>query len=1172
MLGFKSFRTKTGLEIGDGITAVVGPNGCGKSNIVDAIRWSIGSQSPKDLRGRAMEDVIFAGSEHHKPMGFAEVKLTLENDGVNIPVEWREHAEIAVCRRLFRTGESEYEINGARVRLRDVHQLFLGTGVGAKEAYSIIEQGRIGFIVSARPEERRVLIEEAAGITRYKFQRQSAQRRLDKTRDNLVRVHDVLAEVERQVASLSRQARKAARWRVLTELKRELEIRQALERQQRAADKLAASRSTLDAIKTAWESTRVAHDRAQALIEERRTELAIHEHAFNDAMESGYQARARRDLLKNNVTHQTRELEELRGRTDRLAQRKKDQAALAAQTQEDLVRTSEAHARASEQAEAIEAELLLASERLAEVRARESALMTEVDRAAQALLAARSQSVSAQARAAEGRRERAELAERIETLQHRASVSSRGLAETESTAAVCRETLEAATAAYETARGALELARDHERTALTALEEARRAERAGAAEAESANARAAALRGVIQRGEGYAPSVQQVLRAIDDGVLSGLGRPVAERLRIDSGDSGRLAGALGPALDAFVADDLAAVGRAAEWCRDNAVRAAFVWGTSVGGELADWCHAAAPVPDAVRTMLAESAGDPLDGGTERAVGWGGQLVRARPGLVTVGGGADTTANVVRLAAELDEAEERAAALNATLPALEEAVDAGERALERALTGRAEAAAHLQAADEARRGAASADRDAADAVERSRRDTADATQRLARAAARVVELDQRIGNADEEVERLGVVTTESEAKVQEHQELLPGARQAAEESGDAVAELKASEARTRERVSSLSASRDRLRRALNASGVDAEALLREERQIRERSDEIEGSLVADRRALTVSEDATTASEARLEAARKRHDAAIAAVREAEAETHVARKAFAADAEKLKEAEIGHERAKTELEHAEGVLGERFQVTVAAAREIAGERSFSADDAEELDNTNRRLSVIGAVNPAAEEEFEEAKERHDYLNGQKTDLEAAMTDLEAAIHKMDRTSRDLFAETFEAVNAGFQELFPKLFEGGRGRMEMTEPENLLETGIDIVVQPPGKRLQSMTLLSGGEKALTAVALILSIFRLKPTPFCILDEVDAPLDEANVVRFAEAVDGLSETTQFIVITHNKRTMEVANTLYGVTMEEPGVSKVVGVRMPGRASVDEDAAAQSALPDARR
>ena len=1154
MLGFKSFRTKTGLEIGDGITAVVGPNGCGKSNIVDAIRWSIGSQSPKDLRGRAMEDVIFAGSEQHKPMGFAEVKLTLENDGVNIPVEWREHAEIAVCRRLFRTGESEYEINGARVRLRDIHQLFLGTGVGAKEAYSIIEQGRIGFIVSARPEERRVLIEEAAGITRYKFQRQSAQRRLDKTKDNLVRVHDVLAEVERQVASLSRQAKKAARWRVLTELKRELEIRQALERRQRSADKLAAARTAFDTIKATAEITRVAHDRAQALIEERRTALAVHEHAFNDAMEVGYQTKARRDLLQNNVNHQSRELEELRDRAERMVQRKRDQAALIAQTQEDLARTTEAHTRATETAEALDGELHRALEQLAHVRERETALLTEVDRASKALLAARSESVSAQARAEQGRREKADLDERINTLRERSATSTEHLAETESAAQATRAGLEAADLALAEARAGLTAAREAEAEALSALDEARKAERSLAAEHETANARANALRGVIQRGEGYGPSVQKVLRALDNGVLTGLGRPVAERLRVEPADGGRLAGALGSALDAFVAEDGSAARRAAEWCRENSVRIAIVWGPTTNGALTSWCTAAQPVPAPIKAMLAECTDNPFDEGVTRAVALDGRLVREREGLVTVGGEDDTSANVVRLATELDEAQAHASSLAQELPRLHDTVVNGEQALERALETRASAAGKLEAADERQRAASRQHRDAADALKRSRRESEEAAQRLTRAADRKSELEERIRAADEDVERLGKVTTESESKVREHQDLLPEARQDAEESSDAVAELKASRARTRERVSSLDAALQRLRRALEASGVDARALAREERTVSERTNEIEASLVADRKALKASEDATTVSEARLETTRKRHDAAVTALREAEAETHAARKAYASDAEKLKQAEIGHERAKTELEHAEGVLGERFQVTVAAAREIAGDRPFSEEDAQELERTNRRLSVIGAVNPAAEEEYEEAKERHDYLNGQKEDLEAAMQDLEAAIRKMDQTSRDLFKETFEAVNAGFQELFPRLFEGGRGRMELTEPDNLLETGIDIIVQPPGKRLQSMTLLSGGEKALTAVALILSIFRLKPTPFCILDEVDAPLDEANVVRFAEAVASLSETTQFLVITHNKRTMEVANTLYGVTMEEPGVSKVVGVRMPGR------------------
>ena len=1163
VLGFKSFRTKTGLEISDGVTAVVGPNGCGKSNIVDAIRWSIGSQSPKDLRGRAMEDVIFAGSENHRPMGFAEVKLTLENDGVNVPVEWKGYPEIAVCRRLFRTGESEYEINGARVRLRDVHQLFLGTGVGAKEAYSIIEQGRIGFIVSARPEERRVLIEEAAGITRYKFQRQSAQRRLDKTRDNLVRVHDVLTEVERQVSSLSRQARKAARWRTLTERRRELEVRQALQRRDLAQEKMSVARANLEKAKSAWQLTKVAHDRAEAMIAERRTQLAIEEHAFNDAMEVGYQTKARRDLLRNNVDHQTRELAGLVDRSNRLDRQKKDQAATTAQAEDDLARTNEALGVAEQGASSLQENLARELATLSDARSRESRLLSEVDAASNALLKARSASVSSRALADQAISERDRLVARTEELSARVGTTHAESSEAQAIALRAEELVATAAEAEGIARSALESARTTEREALAGLEEARRREREASAAAQSAEARAVALEGVLERGEGYQPSVRQVLEAIESGALPGLGRPVAERLRVKPEQSARLSGALGPALDAFVAADLDAVRVAADWAKRNQVQIALVWGESVRGPLTEWCTAAEPVPASVQALLSDvdSGASPLSEDGGRSVGWDGALVRHRAGFVTLGSGGDVGASVVQLAADLDRAREEASHAASVLPDVRATLSVAEDALETALRARTSSAEVLRAAEEAHHAARREHRDSADRASRAARQAAEAERVLNEAAARVASLESKIQGSRAETERLEAEAAARQAEVEAQQAQLPEARQAAEVQADSVTELKASMARTKERVASLSSNRDRLHRTLRAAGVDGTSLLREEAEVQARSAEIEASLTGDRRALKASEDAAAKCDEKLEAARKRHDVAIVSVREAEAETHAARKAHNVDAEGLRRAEIANERAKTELEHAETGLGERFQITVAAAREIAGDRPFSSEDAGELEQVHKRLSNIGAVNPAAEEEYEEAKERFEFLDGQRADLEAAMADLEAAIRKMDKTSRELFGETFEAVNAGFQELFPRLFEGGQGRMELTDPDNLLETGIDIVVQPPGKRLQSMTLLSGGEKALTAVALILSIFRLKPTPFCILDEVDAPLDEANVVRFAEAVYGLSETTQFLVITHNKRTMEVANTLYGVTMEEPGVSKVVGVRMPGR-TAEESAA----------
>jgi chromosome segregation protein len=522
--------------------------------------------------------------------------------------------------------------------------------------------------------------------------------------------------------------------------------------------------------------------------------------------------------------------------------------------------------------------------------------------------------------------------------------------------------------------------------------------------------------------------------------------------------------------------------------------------------------------------------------------------------VTLGGESSGAGGVVQLAAELDEAKENAATSAESLPLSEEALREAEGRLDVCLHARTQRSEALQLADAQRRRAVEAHREAVAALKRVKRESAQAINDSENARSRLSVLTNRATEAEQERVAAAASVAEVEKYVGDRREELPDVRALVQARSDAVAEAKASVARIRERSASLRANQERLERTLRGADLDGRNLAGESSKILTRTSEIEGSLTADRRALTVSDQSTVVAEAKLESTRKHHDAAVTAVREAEAQTHVARKAFNEDAERLRKAEIAGERSKTDLEHADAGLSERFQITLAAAREVAGNQPFGAAEATELKTVSERLQGLGAVNPAAEEEYEEAKERHEFLYSQKADLEAAMADLDAAIGKMDQTSRDLFSETFEAVNGGFKELFPKLFEGGQGRMELTEPDNMLETGIDIIVQPPGKRLQSMTLLSGGEKALTAVALILSIFRLKPTPFCILDEVDAPLDEANVVRFAEAVASLSETTQFLVITHNKRTMEVANTLYGVTMEEPGVSKVVGVRMPSR------------------
>jgi len=1156
--GFKSFRARTAIEIADGVTAVVGPNGCGKSNIVDAIRWSLGSQSPRDLRGRAMDDVIFAGSEAHAPSGLAEVSLTLENDGRDLPGEWRDVPEVKVTRRLFRTGESEYEINGARVRLRDVQSLFLGTGVGAKEAYSIIEQGRIGFIVSARPEERRTIIEEAAGITRYRYQRRTAERRLERTRDNLTRIRDILGEVERQLGALERQAARAAKHRELTARHRVLAVTRALHRRDRVRASLDAALKELEAARRGAAETATKLVGVEGRVETGRVEVAARERQLNAATETAYELRTRAELLANNVLHRERELERVSSRIEAIDRERASLSERVVTLEAEGTASSEARERLTAACEDAAARQTAAEAARKDASAARDAVADRAGQAGRQLTTVRGTLARMDGRLDSLGSELEALGERLQTsdTERNDAVVARDAAQAarDDADAVARAAAEAATQTAER----LEAARTVEREGRGALDAARSAQRAAVTELEDVARRLQGVERWLAAGSSLGRGARAVLQAAENGELTGVLGALADRLRVTEGAEPSLGAALGADLDALIVTDLAAARAAARLARTRGASVdLIVLGDGVQGELAPWCTAVEPVPDrvAARIRAAQRVDDALDDAAATP-----RIDDARTHVdadaVRVGAGAALAAEqAVAQARERDELVVRRDAADEAAAAARTRVAGAEDALERALTARVTAE---QAADAARRDQSTTARALSDADHA----LSAATRRVDAFVADIARLTERRDKLAEEREKLVVDAAEAReqeaalaTEVEGAREALDAAEATLATARDALAEIRVESARLAEQRRSAAEREQRAADALTEARHRVRSLDDEQKGLRERLAADTTALQRDREGQGTAQGERVEAERTLVTARDRYEAAVGALRELDAERLTAQKAATAAASKAQHAELQAERARAELEHAEQGLAERFGVSVSAARHEALREGFTDEIAEELQTVERRLERMGPVNPAAEDEFREARERHEFLTTQQNDLEAAMADLETAIRRMDKTSRELFAETFERVNERFQAIFPRLFRGGRARLDLTNPDDLLETGVDISVQPPGKRLQSMTLLSGGEKALSAVALIFAIFELKPTPFCILDEVDAPLDEGNVARFADLVAHMSATSQFLLITHNKRSMEAASTLYGVTMEQPGVSRIVGVRLQGPA-----------------
>jgi chromosome segregation protein len=1171
--GFKSFCDRAVLRFDSSTTAIVGPNGCGKSNIVDAIRWAMGEQSPQKLRGKAMEEVIFAGSESRGPVGVAEVSITYENTG-GLPPQYAAYPEIVVARRLYRDGTSEYLVNKLPVRLRDVVDLFLGTGVG-RAAYSIIEQGRVGFIVSARPEDRRQILEEAAGVTKYRLKKRAAERRMESTRQNLLRLSDILCEIDKQVGALRRQAQKAERYKRYRAEMRDLELwagtfRMLELRGERRVvglehDAAQARRGEVSAELVRREAA-VEADRL-ALTEEERQLAQLTERAYGVANETqlceqGIRIKGESADAEDKQAERAEHEAELHGRQvdEVTAAAARIEALLAAVEGEREARSAELgtlETRARDERERVgrmEAELHDARERLSSEQIRSAAAD------------ARHEAVAAE-RAALGERLERQRGERAERAAHEDDVLQE-IAALEERVGTSRRSGERQAESLAQAKGALDRLRgDAERAAIeveTLRDElGRRRSRLGS------------LREIERRYEGF----QRGVRAIMSGgePRRGVRALVAEVLFAPAEYEAALEAVLGERLGNVIVDSPEAGAEAIEFLKQRCEgRSSFI-------PLAPRGHGngasdGLPAGDGVRgpmlslidydrsyeSIAGHLLGDVVvvedlpralelwrsNGHQKTLVTLDGETVD--PHGVVSGGSRDDGSGVLSQKREIRELEQVTTELMAQLALAEQrlvTLQGEQRALARRVEDLAEEGrvaelgrlsddkdlgrlgselqsirATLSRYDEELLGAATRaadlDREREDLtgrIEASRKGTAALLERAAAAADGLTRARAAFDQAHEAMTEMRVRLAATENQVAAERTRLEEARERAQEETGRAQRLTAAAADGRRRAAELREERAALMRRVGPL-VEEAARLKGEVELR-----------------TIE-----------------HRARQEGLAQEEGALRQVRQALAALSEQVAAQRLRAQKLETDWEALLDRIRERWHVDLLR---FAGDHHMRAIPGEAEEARLGELSLIiermGEVNAHADEEFRELCERRDALQKQKDDVEKALRDLEEAIARINRDTRKLFRETFDAVNERFQEVLPRLFVGGRAELVLTDESNLLESGVDIVVQLPGKRLQTLELLSGGEKALTAVSLLFAIFLCRPTPFCLLDEVDAPLDDANVGRFADMVREMSQASQFILITHNKRTMEAADQLYGVTMEEPGVSKIVSVRL---------------------
>ncbi len=1167
--GFKSFADRTSFEFGDGISSIVGPNGCGKSNVVDAIKWVLGDMSPRSLRGKRMEDVIFAGSRHRRAVGLAEVTLVLDNEDGQLRTE---RTEVAITRRLHRTGQSEYLMGGEAARLKDIRELFFDTGLGV-DGNAIMEQGQIDALLAANPQDRRSIFEEAAGISRYKQRRKEAEQRLGRTEENLERLLDVLELEEKRLRSLKNQAGRARRYQEIREDLLKKRVLRGVLRYRRVSTERQGLQSGLQSMLE--EETRVASE-LQSLEEDariaeaRRTEAREAVHAeeakiarvASDARaatdRASFAARSKEEL-ESRIIDAERQLADAKERTERLRReiegldREADEAREATTGHTDVLEEAETElsrleaqaARIRDAHEGAKREALAALGRISEVRNGESERRVEIRQAEERIRRLGSQRADLVLR-------RDRLAVDVDELRSNATRME----------AEAREREES-----------LALAETERQQRVQAVEDAR-TRRSEASEARASRlARFDILERLAASHEGVDAGAQAILAEVEahepaeDGSRDGVFGLLADLVGPKPEDAAVLDRLLGPAAGALVVRTSADALRWIAWLRehDESARARFLSFDLVRENVT-------PLPEGLGAVgcegrllaLVESVAegvalvDRLEdgvalwrGGRVNAVTPHGDRVTASGALL---GGADGVAlglvgrraERMALAEEIAELDDVVAAARRDEVEAEGLVRASDEAIRRL---RADIRRHAE--DRSRGGEALA------GVER---ELGHVRQTLALHELEFDELADSLVFAHEAAAILGrrlaaleqeraAVETRAEEAARGYVAIEASRNEAAERRMEvrlALAEARARHesaanrvARARDEVSQLEQRGRALVEDIESLGkrledaeveiTEAEALARRREEERQSAGD---ALVEARKQLALLEGEAGSEDAKRHEVQRLHDDLRRRLEQI----------------RLKDSEL-RVRMETLIEQVQQDHGlDLAQV----AEETAADEDVDLDAVDaEVEHLRQRLEGLGNVNLNAITELDEVQTHVDFLRGQEKDLLEAKADLASVIHELNEVSTTRFAETFEVVRENFRETFRRLFGGGRADIVLEDASNLLESGVDIVARPPGKEQRTISLLSGGERTLTAVALLFAVFKAKPSPFAILDEVDAALDEANVRRLIALVREFTDRSQFLVVTHAKTTMEAADLLYGVTMEEPGVSRKVAVQL---------------------
>lgn len=1177
LIGFKSFPEKAGIEFPPGISAVVGPNGCGKSNIVDALRWVMGEQSAKQLRGKSMEDVIFAGTNGKPPLNMAEVSLTLLNDNGSAPEELKDFTEIMLTRRLYRSGESAYFMNKQPCRLKDIHNIFLGSGMGAK-SYAVIEQGNIGAITEAGPEEKRFFIEEAAGVTRYKSRKNEALRKIQLTNQNLLRIADIIAEVKRQMAGLKRQAKKAELYNNYQDRIRKLDVFLAIH----SYDDYTRRIDETDALLKDLKDADVGHisrlKKLDAAVEEIKLQRLQKDREISEQKSRRFETQRSIDRMENDLAHFRKDVERLANETARLESVNEDIEEKNRNIMSEVAQVEKENISLKEEIKNAESSLDLERAASQNIRDQLAGLNQQIETYKTDLMDLVASEAGYKSIYQNASNNKESLKRRLKRSDEEEGAANKKVALSEKNAAKAKEQLNSYKEEINDLDERIDIMQKQLEEKSKALSGQVKRMQTLELERNKSKSKYITLKKMEDSFEWYKDGVRAIMNRKPANVI-GL---MADIIEPEPSFETAVEAVLGESLQyILVKDREAGIGSIDYLQTTGAGRSGFIPVSSV--KRMECSRHQAPDPQkkllnhiSVRegfekiaeallghVVVASSIKEAIEiysnnGALQTIVTKNGDIISYQG--IMIGGSKDKLSGILAKKQELKGLDRQITKLDQNLKSAyvyqkelesefriiesnmqkliehknrtaQKEIEA-EKALYKATEDLKHARRRLEIAELDKERLLGEESDIGEEIARYNKKLSEIENRVKAAQARVAETKEKIGSVSSKLESFNQRIVDLKLK-------LTALNAGLENSNNTLRRLEEFRNDGIKRIKDLSlevAQKNQKRLTLKQKITEYEHTL--------------SGMYDDIKLLEQALESNEADYQSIDAGLKENNAIISKIQTSR------EKAL----QKIRLLELEQSQKHIKRENVASRLEERYHKSLSEFRQefdrmsedsgmLSKMSTYEMEDA--LSVLRKKIANIGDVNPGAIKEYEQLKARFDFLSGQRDDLVKAVDDLHKVVRKINRITQERFIKTFDLVNEKLDEVFAGLFEGGSAKLVLTQPDRPLETGVELMIHPPGKKLTRLSLLSGGEKALSAIAFIFSIFLIKPASFCLIDEIDAPLDEANVFRFNDLLQIIGKNSQIVMITHNKRSMEFADMLFGITMEKKGISKIVSVNL---------------------